>query len=125
MIGRTRRPQRGVVRVLQARPVLLFAFAFTVMGDPVSSVAYAIEAALRALHGDLALLLPTMLVVVAIIAVVIANYHRLLARFPGGGDAAPAGRGSRAGGGRPPRGFPFLGHPLRLAIGRAAAGPAS
>jgi hypothetical protein len=31
--------------------VLFFAFAFAVIADPVSSVAYAIEAALRALHG--------------------------------------------------------------------------
>ena len=38
-------------RLLQSRPVLLIAFAFAVMADPVSSVAYAIEAALRALHG--------------------------------------------------------------------------
>ena len=36
------------------------AFAFAVMADPVSSVAYAIEAALRAMHGHLGLLLPTM-----------------------------------------------------------------
>ncbi|MFF0125806.1 hypothetical protein ACFYTG_08800 [Streptomyces mirabilis] len=42
------------------RSVLFFAFAFAVIADPVSSVAYAIEAALRALDGDLALLLPTM-----------------------------------------------------------------
>ena len=63
------------------------------MGDPVSSVAYAIEAALRALDGRLALLVPTMAIVVAIIGLVIANYHRLVARFPGGGDAgAGAGR---------------------------------
>ena len=34
------------------RGVLLIAFAFTVMADPVSSVAYAIEAALRALGGE-------------------------------------------------------------------------
>jgi hypothetical protein len=45
---------------LQSRPILLIAFAFAVMGDPVSSVAYAIEAALRALEGHLELLLPTM-----------------------------------------------------------------
>lgn len=44
--------------VTHRRAVLLFAFAF--MAAPVSSVAYAIEAALRALRGDLALLLPTM-----------------------------------------------------------------
>src|SRR5436190_22302061 len=75
-------------RLLHARPVLLLAFAFAVMGDPVSSVAYAIEAALRALDGRLALLLTTMAIVIAIIGLVIANYHRLVARFPGGGDAA-------------------------------------
>jgi hypothetical protein len=51
-------------RAVHSRPVLLFAFAFAVMADPVSSVAYAIEAALRALRGDLALLLPTMGLVV-------------------------------------------------------------
>jgi hypothetical protein len=73
----------------QARLVLLVAFAFAVMGDPVSSVAYAIEAALRALHGDLALLVPTMGLVLAIIVLVSLNYHQLYARFPeGGGDAA-------------------------------------
>ncbi len=70
--------------------MLLFAFAFAVMADPVSSVAYAIEAALRALHGDLALLLPTMTLVVAIVVVVIVNYHQLVARYPQGGGAAAA-----------------------------------
>ena len=63
------------------------------MGDPVSSVAYAIEAALRALHGDLLLLLPSIGVVLGIIVLVSVNYHQLYARFPeGGGDAAAAGR---------------------------------
>jgi amino acid transporter len=72
--------------------MLLFAFAFAVMADPVSSVAYAIEAALRALNGDLALLLPTMALVIAIIAIIIINYHKLVARYPtGGGVAAAAG----------------------------------
>ena len=81
---------RGRSRLLHARPVLLVAFAFAVMADPVSSVAYAIEAALRALHGDLDLLLPTMGLVVALIAVVIVNYHQLVGRYPGGGGAAAA-----------------------------------
>ncbi|WP_182441231.1 amino acid permease [Streptacidiphilus sp. PB12-B1b] len=75
---------------LHTRPVLLVAFAFAVMADPVSSVAYAIEAALRALHGDLDLLLPTMGLVVALIGLVIVNYHQLVARYPGGGGAAAA-----------------------------------
>ena len=72
------------------RTILLIAFAFTVMADPVSSVAYAVEAALRALGGNLSLLLPTMAVVIGIIAVVIANYHELVGRFPQGGGAAAA-----------------------------------
>jgi amino acid transporter len=77
-------------RVLFSRPALLAAFAFAVMADPVSSVAYAIEAALRSLHGDLALLLPTMGLVIGLIAIIIANYHQLIARFPAGGGAAAA-----------------------------------
>ncbi|TML06232.1 MAG: amino acid permease, partial [Actinobacteria bacterium] len=47
--------------------MLFFAFAFAVMADPVSSVAYAIEAALRALGGHLELLTATMALVVGII----------------------------------------------------------
>src|SRR5438034_2127232 len=76
---------------MHGRPVLLFAFAFAVMADPVSSVAYAIEAALRALDGDLGLLLPTMALVIGIIALIVTNYHVLVGRFEGGGDAAAAG----------------------------------
>jgi hypothetical protein len=72
------------------RVILLIAFAFTVMADPVSSVAYAIEAGLRALQGNLALLAPTMALVIAIIALVAINYHQIVARFPDGGGAAAA-----------------------------------
>ncbi|WP_437109654.1 amino acid permease [Streptomyces sp. enrichment culture] len=73
--------------------MLFFAFAFAVIADPVSSVAYAIEAALRALHGDLALLLPTMTLVIGLVLVSTANYWQLVRRFPrGGGVAAAAGR---------------------------------
>ena len=79
-----------VSRLLQRRLVLLVAFAFAVMADPVSSVAYAVEAALRALNGDLALLVPTMGLVVAIIALVIVNYQQLVARYPQGGGASAA-----------------------------------
>lgn len=75
---------------LHSRAMLLFAFAFAVMADPVSSVAYAIEAALRALHGDLGLLVMTMAVVVVIVAVVVVNYQQLVARYPRGGGAAAA-----------------------------------
>lgn len=60
------------------------------MADPVSSVAYAVEAALRALNGDLALLVPTMLLVVAIIALVVINYRALITRYPQGGGASAA-----------------------------------
>ena len=81
---------RLATRLLHSRLALLAAFAFAVMADPVSSVAYAIEAALRELHGNLGLLLPTMSLVVAIIALVITNYHQLVARFPEGGGAAAA-----------------------------------
>jgi hypothetical protein len=64
---------------------IFVAFAFTVMADPVSSVAYAIEAALHSLEGDLSELLWTMGLVVATIAVIAATYHQLVARFPDGG----------------------------------------
>ena len=60
-------PGRGAGRLLFSRPALLAAFAFAVIADPVSSVAYAIEAALRAVNGDLALLLATMCLVVGLI----------------------------------------------------------
>ncbi len=69
---------------------LLFAFAFAVMADPVSSVAYAIEAALRALHGHLTLLLLTMALVLVIISLVRLNYDQLIRRFPEGGGAVAA-----------------------------------
>ncbi|MGH2479708.1 MAG: amino acid permease, partial [Ktedonobacteraceae bacterium] len=79
------RPLHGITRL-----GLLIAFAFTVMADPISSVAYAIEAALRALGGNLALLLPTMALVIIVIAIVTINYHQLVARFPDGGGSAAA-----------------------------------
>jgi hypothetical protein len=79
---------RGVSRAL-----LLIGFAFAVMADPVSSVAYTIEASLRALHGHLGLLLPTQIVVLAIIALVDVNYWQLVGRFPlGGGSPEAAAR---------------------------------
>jgi hypothetical protein len=81
-------PVRGIGRVL-----LLIGFAFAVMADPVSSVAYTIEASLRALHGHLNLLLVTQLIVLGIIAVVDVNYWQLVGRFPlGGGSAEAAAR---------------------------------
>lgn len=68
-----------------ARFNLFVAFAFTVMADPVSSVAYSIESALNGLDGDLASLVPTMALVVGTIVAVAATYHQLIRRFPAGG----------------------------------------
>lgn len=73
-----------------ARLNLFVAFAFTVMADPVSSVAYAIEAAQRALDGDPASLVVTMAVVVGIVVVVAVTYHQLIGRFPAGGGGPEA-----------------------------------
>jgi hypothetical protein len=108
-------------RLLHSRPVLLIAFAFAVMGDPVSSVAYAIEAALRALDARLGLLLATMGLVVAIIALVIVNYHRLVARFPGGGDSAAAGAAFGEGWSFLPLGSLIVDYALTIAISCSAA----
>jgi len=83
-------PRRGVIRAFRSRAVLFVAFAFAVMADPVSSVAYAIEAALRALGGNLSLLVVTMTVVVGIIGVVVVNYQQIVTRYPRGGGAATA-----------------------------------
>ena len=69
---------------------LLLGFSFAVMADPVSSVAYAIEAGLRALHGHLHLLIATMAMVLAIIFLVRLNYTQLIKRFPQGGGAVAA-----------------------------------
>lgn len=83
----------------RSQPVLLFAFALAIMADPVSSVAYAIEAALEALEdggSGLGLLLPTMGLVVLVIAVIVLNYRQIVSRFPiGGGAAAASGRAFR------------------------------
>jgi len=79
--------------VFRSKPVLLFAFALAIMADPISSVAYAIEAALGELNSDLRLILPTMGLVVLVIAVIVFNYRQLVSRFPeGGGAPAATGR---------------------------------
>ncbi|HEY3615130.1 MAG TPA: hypothetical protein VGK92_15575 [Gaiellales bacterium] len=115
----------GGIALLNSRPFLFTAFAFAVMADPVSSVAYAIEAALRALDGRLELLLPTMAVVVAIIALVIVNYWFLIARFPeGGGDAAAAGKAFGDAWGFPPMGALIVDFALTIAISVSAASSA-
>lgn len=95
------------------------------MGDPVSSVAYAIEAALRALHGDLLLLLPAMGIVLGIIVLVSVNYHQLYARFPeGGGDAAAAGRAFGEGWAFVPLGALIVDYTLTITISVAAGASA-
>src|SRR5437868_4101510 len=116
---------RSAKRSLASRPVLLLAFAFAVMGDPVSSVAYAIEAALRALDGDLAYLVPTMAVVLGIIALVSLNYHHLYGRFPeGGGDAAASGSAFGEGAAFLPLGALIVDYALTIAISVAAGASA-
>ncbi|MER6810228.1 hypothetical protein ABT299_13205 [Spirillospora sp. NPDC000708] len=111
--------------VMHARPILLFAFAFAVMADPVSSVAYAIEAALRALQGDLGLLFATMSLVVAIVVLVIVNYHQLVARYPqGGGAAAATGEAFGEGAAFVPIGALIVDFVLTIAISSAAGASA-
>jgi Amino acid permease len=113
------------LRFLHSSPVLLVAFAFAVMGDPVSSVAYAIEAALRALHGDLGLLLVTMGLVLGIIVLVSLNYHQLYARFPeGGGDAAAIGKAFGEGWAFLPLGSLIVDYALTITISVAAGASA-
>jgi hypothetical protein len=73
---------------LSGSGILFIAFAFTVMADPVSSIAYAIESALRHLDGNLGDLFLTMALVIATIAVIAATYHQLIRRFPEGGGGA-------------------------------------
>src|SRR5213080_4535295 len=114
---RTRKPVRT--------GALLFAFAFAVMADPVSSVAYAIEAALRALGGHLGLLLPTMALVVGIIALITLNYWQLVSRFPeGGGSPEAAGRAFGEQWSFLPIGALVVDFALTIAISIAATGSA-
>ena len=58
------------------------------MADPVSSVAYAIEAALRELSGDGKDLVLTMALVLGSITIVAGTYHQLVRRYPDGGGAS-------------------------------------
>ena len=86
------------------RSLLLIGFAFAVMADPVSSVAYTIKASLRALNGHLGLLMPTQLIVLGIIALVDVNYWQLVGRYrsaaarprPRRARSAPAGCSCRS-----------------------------
>ena len=118
-------PASLVRSIFQSRLVLLVAFAFAVMGDPFSSVAYAIEAALRALHGDLGLLVVTMGLVLGIIVLVSVNYHQLYARFPeGGGDAAATGKAFGEGWAFLPFGSLIVDYALTISISVAAGASA-
>jgi hypothetical protein len=109
----------------RAHGALFFAFAFAVMADPVSSVAYAIEAALRALGGHLELLLPTMGLVIGIIALVTLNYWQLVRAFPqGGGSPEAAGEAFGEQWSFLPIGALVVDFALTIAISIAAAGSA-
>ena len=112
---------------MRSRPALLVAFAFAVMADPVSSVAYAVEAALRALHGDLGLLVATMGLVVGIIALIVLNYRQIIARYPRGGGGAPAATAEAFGDGWAflPVGALVVDFTLTIAISVAAAASAA
>src|SRR2546428_13196701 len=105
--------------------VLLFAFSFAVMADPVSSVAHAIEAGLRALHGHLQYLLLTMGLVLAIISLVRLNYDQLIRRFPEGGGAVAATAAAFGGAWAvAPPGAPIVDFVPTIAITLAPAPPA-
>jgi Amino acid permease len=109
----------------RGRVLLFFGFAFAVMADPVSSVAYAIEAALRSLNGHLELLVPTMGLVIAIIGLVTLNYWQLVARFPeGGGSPEASGRAFGEAWSFLPIGALVVDFALTIAISIAAAGSA-
>jgi hypothetical protein len=115
----------GSALTQRTKALLFFAFAFAVMADPVSSVAYAIEAALRALHGHLGLLLPTMGIVIGIIALVTLNYWQLVTGLPeGGGSPEAAGRAFGEEWSFLPIGALVVDFALTIAISIAAAGSA-
>jgi hypothetical protein len=123
------RPQPARLSRVSRQPhkaLLFFAFAFAVMADPVSSVAYAIEAALRALGGHLGLLIPTMSLVVGIIALITLNYWQLVRAFPsGGGSPEAAGRAFGEAWSFIPIGALIVDFALTIAISIAAAGSAA
>lgn len=104
------------------RAALFIGFAFAVMVDPVSSVAYTIEASLRALGGHLGLLLATQILVLGVIALVDVNYWHLVARFPlGGGSPEAAARAFGTGWVFVPIGALIVDFVLTITISIAAA----
>src|SRR5947208_13212121 len=122
---RSASPHASSVLVKGGKVVLFFAFAFAVMADPVSSVAYAIEAALRALNGHLELLMATMSTVIGIIALVTLNYWQLIRAFPeGGGSPEAAGKAFGEEWSFLPIGALVVDFALTIAISIAAAGSA-
>src|SRR5262249_1562436 len=73
--------------------LLFVGVAFSVVAGPVSSVAYTIEAALRAVDWHLHFFLGTQLILVAVLALVAVIYWQFVGRFPlGGGSAEAAAR---------------------------------
>lgn len=120
-VPQTQPVPRGARR-RELRVVLFVAFAFAVMADPVSSVAYTIEASLRALDGHLGLLLPTQILVLGVIALVDVNHWHLVARFPlGGGSPEAAARAFGTGWVFVPIGALIVDFVLTIAISIAAA----
>jgi hypothetical protein len=112
---------RAGARLFKARFVLLIAFAFAIMADPVSSVAYTIEASLRSLDGHLELLMATQIIVLGIILLVDVNYWQLVGRFPlGGGSAEAAARAFGTGWVFVPIGALIVDFVLTIAISIAA-----
>ena len=112
----------AVTRRRSGRAVLFFAFAFAVMADPVSSVAYTIEAALRALDGQLGLLLPAMVLVLGVIALVTSTTGIWSRRFPqGGGSPRRPARAFGDGWAFVPIGALIVDFVLTIAISIAAA----
>lgn len=119
------RPHTPPAMARGARALLFFGFAFAVMADPVSSVAYAIEAALRALDGHLEDLFPAMAIVIGVICLVTINYWFLVRRFPqGGGDAEAAGRAFGTAWAFPVIGALIVDFALTISISIAAASSA-
>ena len=119
------RPNTPPTMARGARALLFFGFAFAVMADPVSSVAYAIEAALRALDGHLEDLFPTMAIVIGVVCLVTINYWFLVRRFPqGGGDAEAAGRAFGTAWAFPVIGALIVDFALTISISIAAASSA-
>ena len=112
----------GGWKLSRSKAALFLAFSFAVIADPVSSVAYAIEAALRALHGHLQLLPATMGLVIVVIGLIAVNYWQLIKRFPnGGGGPLAVARAFSLGWSFLPVGALIIDFALTIAISISAA----